>query len=109
MSEDLINLPSVQEIKEMLKAARNDIATEIKQDPELVSPSKLLIEVIDIIDERIAKEKDLSKLNMKDKIYVAAHLNFLTCLFEDFFYVEDFDEFDEDMEELEESEFEDEK
>lgn len=100
MNEDLIQLPELKEINEMLSAARNDINAEIQEDPELIPLSKLLIQVIDIIEEKISQHKDLSKLGNKEKIDIAAYLNFLQGLQEDFFFYDDM-EF-EDEEEMEE-------
>lgn len=102
MIEDLIQLPELAEVKELLVVARRDIETEVKEDPELLDSSKLLIKVIDIIEEKIAKGSDFSKLNDQEKIGLASHLNFLHCLLEDFFFFDDEEEFDdEEFEELE--------
>jgi hypothetical protein len=99
MKDELIQLPDLKDIKEMLKTARHDIIAEVEQDAELDAQSKLPIQLIDIIEEKIAKGID--KIDLKEKIDVASHLNFLQCLLEDFFFVdEDFDgEFDEEFEE----------
>lgn len=104
MTEDLIQLPNVQEVKEMLDIARRDIAAEVEQDSELQPASQLLIQVMDVIDSKLAKLKNLEKISQTEKIDVAAHLNFLQSLLEDFFmFDEDFDDFedydDEDFEE----------
>lgn len=117
MNEDFIHLPEAKEIKDMLIETRRNIEEETKDNPEMKSESKLLTLVIETIEEKMGKEKDLNKLNMKDKIHIAAHLSFLESLMEDFFLseedLEDFDEdeldtdeYDEDLEE-EEEEFED--
>lgn len=100
MKDDLIQLPNVNEVTEMLNLAKNDINTELKQDPELKQTSELLIELIGIIEGKIGKHKDLSHLNLKEKIDIASHLNFLQLLLEDFFLIdEDFDFSDEEEEE----------
>ena len=105
MKDDLIQLPNVDEVTEMLALAKNDIQNELKQDPELKQTAELLVELIAIIEAKIAKNKDLTKLPLKDKIDMAAHLNFLQILLEDFFLLdEDFDFSDEEEEEEEESE-----
>ena len=110
MSEDLIQLPNIQEIKEMLELARNDIRTEVEQDPEIAPSSQLLIQVMDVIDAKLTKSQDFSKLSQTEKIDIAAHLNFLQALLEDFFMFdgdfedEDFDLDEEDLEELEDAE-----
>lgn len=100
MNEDLIQLPELKDIKEMLSSAREDISIEVQEDPELLPLSRLLNQVIDIIEEKIGNRKELNKIDIKEKIDLAAHLNFLQGLLEDFFL---FDETD-----LEEEEFEDE-
>lgn len=99
--DDLIELPHASEIKEMLQATKVDVAAEIKENPELAPTSKLLTHVIEIIEEKLNKQKDLNKLPIREKIDIAAHLNFLQNLLEDFFFVED-----EEME-MEEDDFED--
>ncbi len=91
MNEDLLQLPEITDVKEMLANARNDIKLEIEEDPDLVPLSKLLIQVIDILEEKISKHKNLNKLAEKDKIDVAAHLNFLQGLLEDFFFYDEVD------------------
>lgn len=104
MTEDLIQLPNIEEIKEMLDIAKRDIQTEVDQDPELKSASELLVQVIDVIDGKLVKSKDFDQLNQAQKIDLAAHLNFLQALLEDFFMFDDeFDEFEDD-EEFEEEE-----
>lgn len=104
MTEDLIQLPNVQEVKEMLDIARRDIATEVEQDAELQPASQLLVQVMDVIDGKLTKFKSFDKLNQAEKIDIAAHLNFLQSLLEDFFmFDEDFDDFD-DEEDFEEEE-----
>lgn len=108
MSNELIQLPDLKEIKDMLKSASQDIDNEIKQNPELKSSSQLLVQVIHIIEEKLSKKEPLEKLNIKDKIDVAAHLNFLQCLMEDFFFEnEDFEDMDLDDMDFEDEDFED--
>lgn len=102
MTEDLIQLPKVAEIKEMIVIARQDVQTEVEQDPELAPASELLMNVIDVIDGKLAKSSNFDNLNNVQKIDIAAHLNFLQNLLEDFFM------FDEDFEE-DDLEFEDEE
>ena len=70
----------------------------------IIVVSKLVLELISIIEEKIGKSKDLSKHSLKEKIDIAAHLNFLQILLEDFFMIdEDFEDF-EYSEEAEEDE-----
>lgn len=101
MNEDLhlIELPKLQDIKELITSAKHDIDEEIKQAPELAVHSKLVLKVIKIVEERLAKTPDLDKLELTEKIHVAALLNFLQSLLEDFFFAGDFEEDDgEDFE-----------
>jgi len=102
MTEDLIQLPNVAEIKEMLEIAKRDIQSEIEQLPELQAASELLIQLIDVIENKLGKIKDFDALDNVQKIDIAAHLNFLQALLEDFFM------FDEDEEFEDEDDFEDE-
>lgn len=92
MTEDLIQLPNITEIKEMITVAKQDVENEIEQDPELRPASELLLSVINVIDDKLAKAKNFDNLNGAEKIDIAAHLNFLQNLLEDFFM------FDEDFE-----------
>lgn len=109
MTEDLIQLPDIQEIKEMLDVAKRDIQSEVEQDPELQPASELVVQVISVLDGKLAKTKNFDKLNVAEKIDIAAHLNFLQALLEDFFMFDDEfedEEFedDEEVEEVEEDE-----
>lgn len=109
MTEDLIELPNLVELKEMLASAKSDIEEVEIEDSDLLKTSKLATQVISILEEKIGKEKDLNKLNPKQKIEFAAYLSFLQNLLEEFFYAIDEDEFDEDFEEDEEEFEEDEE
>lgn len=102
MTEDLIQLPNIEEIKEMLDIAKRDIQTEVEQDPELQPASELLVQVIEVIDGKLAKSKGFDQLNQAEKIDIAAHLNFLQALLEDFFM------FDDEFEDFDDEDFEDE-
>lgn len=100
MTDDLIQLPNISEIKEMIAIAKQDVQNEIEQDPELREASELLLNVINVIDSKLAKTKNFENLNNVEKIDIAAHLNFLQHLLEDFFmFDEDFEEEDFDFEE----------
>jgi hypothetical protein len=92
MTDDLIQLPNIAEIKEMIAIAKQDVESEIQQDPELRSASELLLNVINVIDTKLTKSKNFDNLSNTEKIDIAAHLNFLQNLLEDFFM------FDEDYE-----------
>lgn len=104
MNEDLIQLPELKDIKEMLTAVREDIQAEVQEDPELLPLSKLLIQVIDIIEEKLSKHKNLDKLNDKEKIDLAAYLNFLQGLQEDFFFYDEVDFEEGELEEIDNEE-----
>lgn len=100
MTDDLIQLPDISEIKEMITLAKQDIQTEVEQDPELRQASELLLNVINVIDGKLAKTKNFENLTNVEKIDIAAHLNFLQHLLEDFFIFdeEDFDDEEFDLE-----------
>lgn len=102
MKEDLIQLPELSDIKELLAMAKDDIAEQITETPEMKDEGELLKQVMGIIETKIGKEKDLHKLNLNAKIDMAAHLSFLQSLLEEFFMIDDeFDDefFDEEDEE----------
>lgn len=99
MSEDSIQLPDLKDIKMMLTAAREDVEEENKQDPSMAASTQVLLQVIDIIEEKIANQTDLNTLDSRQKIDFAAYLSFLQSLLEDLFYFDE--EFDEDEEDLE--------
>ncbi len=100
MSEALIQLPTLQEVKEFLAGARTDIDAEIKEDPTARESSTLILKVVQILEEKIAKAPDFTKLNERERIDLGAYLNFLNFLWEDFFSyeMEDDEDFDEDEE-----------
>lgn len=100
MKSELIQFPSIPELKEMLADAREDIKTELQEDHDLIDMGKLLFQVIDAIEEKISKNKDPNDLNEKEKIDLAAHICFLNMLEDDFYF------FDEDPEGLEFGEME---
>lgn len=99
MTEDLIQLPEVKDIQEMLSAAKEDVQTQVDQEPDLEPSSQLINQVINVLEEKLGKEKDLNRLNQKQKIDIAAHLSFLQSLLEDFFFFDE--EYSEDGEEYE--------
>lgn len=95
MKEEMIQLPAIEEIKEMLEIAKKDVQNEVENDPELQSSSQLILNVINIIENKLTQSKNFDLLNETQKIDLAAHLSFLQTLLEDFFM---FDAFDEDYE-----------
>ena len=96
MSEDLIQLPNVADIREMLDIAKQDIKNEVEEDSELQSSSELLMEVIKVIEGKLTKAKNFDALKTEEKIDIAAHLNFLQALLEDFFMFDDEEDFDDE-------------
>lgn len=104
MTEDIIQFPDVNEMKEMLLAAREDIQEAAKADPDMKEHSQLVMDVISVIEEKIAGQKDLAKLAPKEKIFLAAHINFFQTLLEDLFMDDEFEDDLEDEEDLEEVE-----
>lgn len=103
MQEELLQFPEVSEMNEILNSAKADIKVAIEEDPEMAEHGKLILDVIGIIEEKVAGQKDLSKLSYKDKIFLASHVNFFQTLVEDMF-MDDFDFDEEDLEEEEEEE-----
>lgn len=96
MKEDLIQLPLLKDIKEMLELSRNDIAAVVEDDPEMLPSSNLLNQVINIIEEKISNGKDFKKYSEREKIDLAAYLNFFQNLLEDFFDFDDEMDFDDE-------------
>lgn len=88
--EDYLMLPTKEEIKELIEASKHDVAALLVEEPELAPQLQVLKEVTKILEDLIAKHVDLQKIGMKEKISIAAHLNYFECLIEDFFF------FDED-------------
>lgn len=108
MSHDLIELPEVSEINELIEIAKSDVSAVLKEDADLAPQGELILEVLKAIEGKIANHKDLNALALSEKISLAAHLSFFHNLLEDFFFnEEDFDDFDD--EEFEEEEEEDER
>lgn len=107
MSE-FIQMPDVSELKEELAAAKADIHAAVEEQPELATQSKFVMEVLDVLEEKISKATDLNTLSKNDQISVIAHLNLFYSLLEDIFGddLEDFD--DEDLFDLDEEEEEEE-
>ena len=95
---DLMQLPDVKEIQEFLNSAKHDMDSVIQDDPELASSTKLISEVINVLQDQVQGKKDLNKLSLREKISFGAHLNFLQSLLEDFFFEDEFEDFDDDSE-----------
>jgi hypothetical protein len=109
---DFIQMPDVNELKEELTAAKTDILAAIEEQPELAEQSKFVMEVLDILNQKVASAKDLNTLSKNEQISVIAHLNLFYSLLEDIFGddLEDFeDEDDEDLFDFEEEETSDEE
>lgn len=105
MKEDLIQLPEVSDIKDLLAMAKDDIAEQIAESPEMEEEGELLKQVMSIIETKMGKEKDLQKMNLNAKIDMAAHLSFLQSLLEEFFISDgEFDDYDDDFLDEEEEE-----
>ncbi|HRD54827.1 MAG TPA: hypothetical protein PLC42_00350 [Parachlamydiaceae bacterium] len=110
MSE-FIQMPDVNELKEELAVARQDIQEAVQDEPEFAEQSKFLLEILSSIDAKIAGQKDLSALSKSDQISILAHLNLFYSMLEDMFgdSLEDFDDeedfdFDEEDETVESEE-----
>lgn len=98
MSEDLINLPNIEEVKEFLEAAQEDINAALQEDKELERQHKLITEVVSFLKEQVAGKKNLDKLPLREKIAFAAHLCLLQDLLEEIFLEDIYEDEDEDLE-----------
>lgn len=109
MNVDSIQMPDVKDLKEELTIARAEIEEVLKEEPELESQGKFILEVLAIVEERLADQKDLNTLARKDQIGLMAHLNLFYSLLDDLYFgdLEEFD--DEELEFNEEAEEEDEE
>lgn len=97
-----IQMPEVNELKSELATARNDIQEAVKEMPELQEQSTFLIEVLEILNGKIANKEDLNALPKNEQISILAHLNLFYNLLEDIFgdEFEDFEDEDLDDEDL---------
>lgn len=110
MTKDLIELPEVGEINELIEIAKNDITAVLKEDKELEPQGNLILKVLQAIEGKIANKGDLNAMPLDEKISLAAHLSFFHNLLEDFFFSdEDFDDLDYDEDEEENDEDEEER
>jgi|GEM_PF-2086765 len=107
MSE-FVQMPDVNELKSELEDARVEIQAAIEEQPELAEQSKFMLEVLDILNEKIANQNDLSTLAKNEKISIIAHLNLFYSLLEDLFG-DDMDFDDEDLMEFEDEDEEEEE
>lgn len=106
MSLEAIQMPEVKDLKEELTIAKGEIQEVLKEEPELESQGKFILEVLAIVEERLSQEKNLNNLARKDQIGLMAHLNLFYSLLDDL-YFGDLEEFDD--EEFDEEEFEEEE
>lgn len=93
-----IHLPRSDEIREDLAAARTELETAIKENEDVAGQSRFIMEVLGILEAKVAPGKELSKLDRKDQISVIAHLNLFYSLLDDLFGddFEDFEDFDDE-------------
>lgn len=105
MTNDMMQMPDADEIREDLAAARIELEASIKEDEDLADRSIFVMELLGILEDKIQAGKNLSKLDRKEKISIMAHLNLFYALLDDLFG-DDFEEFDD--EDFEGIEFEDE-
>jgi len=105
MTESILALPELKEIQDLLKMTKKDLLGDLSKDPEFAEETKVLNQLVTIIQDKISKTNNLNSLPVKDQIDIAAHLNFFHTLLEEIFAgEEDFDE-----EEFEDEEFEEEE
>ena len=108
-NEDLIPLPEIAELKETIAAAKIDLKETINEIPELAESAKLIEKVMSMVEEKIKNHKDLTNLSLSEKIDIAAYINFLELLLDEFFFNEleeeysEFDDEDEDEDALEDA------
>lgn len=105
MTQDMMQMPDADEIREDLAAARTELEAAINEDADLQDRSTFVMELLGILEDKIQAGKDLSRLDRKEKISIMAHLNLFYALLDDLFG-DDFEEFDD--EDLEDMSFEDE-
>lgn len=105
MKEDLIVIPDLDVFKSLISDAKQDLAAIEADDAELVERRDLALDIVKILDDKIAGVQSLSKIDFNEKIWFAAHLYLLETVLEDLFEDEDdmfvFDE-DEEVEAEEE-------
>ncbi len=95
MSVEAIHMPEIKELKENLVAARSELEEILQEEPEMESQGQFILEVLAIVEESLAKHKDLNKLARKDQIALMAHLNLFYSMIDDL-YFDELEEFDED-------------
>lgn len=95
MNNDMIRMPEAEEIRDDLAAARTELETAIKENEEVAAQSKFVMEVLAILEAKVAAGKDLNKLDRKDQVSIIAHLNLFYSLLDDLFG-DDFEEFDDE-------------
>lgn len=103
MKEDLIVIPEVEEFKTLVKEAKGELA-ELDLDDEETHRRDLALDVVEILETKLATVKNMSKLEFKEKIWFASHLYFLETILEDLF-----EPFEDDMMFFEEEEGEEEE
>ena len=102
-------MPEIAELKETIAAAKIDLKETIKEIPELAESAKLIEKVMSMVEEKIKNHKDLTNLSLSEKIDIAAYINFLELLLDEFFFNEleeeysEFDDEDEDEDALEDA------
>lgn len=95
MNKKSIQMPEVKELKKELEVVKGEIQDIVKEEPELASQADFILEVCGIVEQRLAKETNLDKLERKDQISLIAHLNLFYSLLDDMFNP-DFDEYDDE-------------
>lgn len=103
MKEDLIVIPDIKEFKDLISDARSELS-ELELSEEEGHRRELALDVVEILEGKLAKTSDINKLDIKEKIWFASHLYFLETILEDLF-----EPFDEDMMFYEEDEVEEEE
>lgn len=107
MNQDLIPLPEIEDIKEIINVAREDLVEVVKEVPDLAPEAELIKQVMAIVETKLGKRTNFDNLKNEERIDVAAYINFLQMLLDDFFYDELDDSFDD--EDFDDEDFDDEE
>lgn len=108
MKEDLIIVPEIEELKNVIADARHDLS-EIEEDSEVQDSRELAEKILDIIEEKIANKSSLKGIDVKEKVWFVSHLFLLENILEDIFDEDMFFLDDETSEEEDDEEEETEK
>ena len=84
IQNNFIEMPKgedIQGLQNILYTAKEDWEIVLQYEPEMASSTKMVHEVIAVLQDQIRGKKDLNELSLEDKISFAAHLQFLQISF----------------------------